>query len=140
MKWLLDTNVVSEWVKPRPDTGVIRWLEAADEDELFLSVVTLAELWHGVERLDGGKRKALLQRWLRDDLTERFEGRILSFEERIAEAWGRLMAKSEAAGRRFSVMDGFLAATAEVHELTLVTRDVEGFSGLFGDVYNPWEL
>lgn len=140
MKFLLDTNVVSEWVKPRPDTGVVRWLHEADEDELYLSAVMLAELHHGVERLEAGKRRRQLEAWIREDLTERFAGRVLPVEERVAEAWGRAMARCERAGKRMGVMDGFLAATAEVHEMTLVTRDLAAFSEWLPHLINPWKL
>jgi predicted nucleic acid-binding protein len=77
MNFLLDTNVVSEWKKPRPDTGVVRWLSEIDEDSVFLSVVTFAELRHGIERLPAGKRRKQLDEWLRGDLPLRFEQRIL---------------------------------------------------------------
>ena len=139
MKYLLDTNVVSEWVKPRRDAGVARWLHEADEDELYLSVVTLAELQYGVERLGAGKRRDQLETWIREELTERFAGRVLAVEKRVADAWGKTMARCERAGKRMGVMDGFLAATAQVHELTLVTRDVAAFSEWLPDIFNPWE-
>ena len=140
MSFLLDTNVVSEWVKPRPDEGVARWLHETDEDEMYLSAVSLAELQYGVERLVAGKRRHQLEAWIREELIERFAGRMLPVEERVAEAWGKTMARSERAGKRLGVMDGFLAATAEVHNLTLVTRDVAAFSEWVVDVFNPWEL
>ena len=73
--WLLDTNVISEWAKPLPDAAVVRWLDEVDEDRVFLSVVTLAEIRFGIERLAPGRRRAGLDRWLRDELPERFEGR-----------------------------------------------------------------
>jgi len=139
VRYLLDTNVVSEWVKPRPDVGVVNWLHEADEDELFLSAVTIAELRYGIERLRNGSRKAQLEEWLAGDLAERFQGRILAVEDRVAEIWGRIMVRSETQGKRLGIMDGFLAATAEAHELVVVTRDVRAFQGFVPDTYNPWE-
>ena len=139
MKFLLDTNVVSEWVKPRPDAGVIRWLTEADEDRVFLSVVSLAELRFGVERMPAGIRRLRLEEWLRDELPSRFESRILSLTAEVAQSWGALMARSQAAGHTMSVMDGFLAATARVHQLTLVTRNNKDFLVLgAAAVFNPW--
>lgn len=138
MTFLLDTNVVSEWVKPRPDPGVITWLEEADEDRVFLSVVTLAELRYGIERMPAGARRSRLDRWLREEMTLRFEQRILSVDALIAETWGRVAARSQAAGRKMSIMNAFLAATAEVHRLTIVTRNVVDFSALGNSVLNPW--
>jgi len=139
VRYLLDTNVVSEWVKPRPDAGVVQWLHEVDEDELFLSAMTMAELRYGVERLKNDRRRAELEEWLAVDLAERFAGRILAVEEKIAEGWGKIMARSEARGKRLGIVDGFLAATAEAHELIVVTRDVEAFEGFVRDIYNPWK-
>ena len=137
MNFLLDTNAVSEWVKPRPNQGLIRWMEAADEDRVFLSVISLAELRYGVDRMPTGARQSRLEQWLRNELPLRFEGRILSVDQNVAEAWGRTVSRSEAAGRPMAVMDAFLAATAEIHRLTLVTRNVRDFPAL-KDVINPW--
>jgi len=137
MSFLLDTNAVSEWVKPRPDPGLIRWMEETDEDRIFLSTISIAELSLGVERLPAGKRRNQLERWLHDDLMLRFEGRILPVNIQVAEAWGRVVSRSESIGHPMNSMDGFLAATAEVHQLTLVTRNVSDFS-LLKSVTNPW--
>jgi toxin FitB len=137
MAFLLDTNVVSEWVNPRPNPGLIRWTESADEDRVFLSVVSLAELRYGVERMPAGARRNRLEQWLRDELPLRFEGRILFVDNRIAEAWGKTVSRCEALGRPTGIMDAFLSATAEVHRLTLVTRNVSDFPTLKA-VLNPW--
>lgn len=138
MNFLLDTNVVSEWVKPRPDPGVIEWLADADEDRLFLSVATLAELRYGVERLPVGRKSAQLREWLATELTSRFEGRVVVIDDTVAGAWGKLLAKADAAGRPMSTMDGFLAATAAVHQMTLVTRNEMDFAAAAIKTFNPW--
>jgi predicted nucleic acid-binding protein len=135
--FLLDTNAVSEWVKPRPNPGVIRWMESADEDRIFLSVITLAELRYGVERMAAGARRGRLERWLQLELPLRFEGRIVPVDEQVADAWGKVVSRSELAGRPVSAMDAFLAATAEVHHFTLVTRNVGHFPFLKA-VISPW--
>jgi len=137
VNFLLDTNAVSEWVKPRPNPGVIRWMEAADEDRVFLSVISLAELCYGVERLAPGARRSRLEAWLQEELPLRFEGRILPVDDNVAGAWGRAVARGEALGRPMGAMDAFLAATAETHHLILVTRDVSHFPVL-KNVLNPW--
>lgn len=139
MSYLLDTNVVSEWTTPRPDSNVVRWLRAVDEDAVFLSVITLAEIRHGVERLSAGKRRRRLDEWLTAELPARFFGRILDIDSPTADVWGRLMATAEQAGRRVSAMDGFIAATALVHSLTLVTRNVRDFDPLAVEIVDPWE-
>jgi|ERR1035438_8350104 predicted nucleic acid-binding protein len=137
MRFLLDTNAVSEWVKPRPNPGLIGWSESADEDGIFISVVSLAELRYGVERLVESNRRRRLEQWLKHELPLRFETRILPIDAEVAEAWGRTVSRNEAAGRPIGAMDAFLAATAETHQLTLVTRNVSHFP-LLKAVLNPW--
>ncbi len=137
MSFLLDTNAVSEWVKPRPNPGLIGWMESTDEDRVFISVITLAELRYGVERMAAGSRRSRLEQWLRDELPLRFEGRILPVDVDVAEAWGTTLSRSEAAGRPIGAMDAFQAATAEIRRLTLVTRNVSDFP-LLKTVLNPW--
>jgi len=138
MSFLLDTNVVSEWMKPRPNPGVVAWLAEADEDRTFLSVITLTELRYGIERMAQGGRRKQLGTWLEEELPERFEGRILAIDNAIADACGRIVARSEAIGRRVEVMDGFIAATAEIHRLTVVTRNVSHFEPATKDLLSPW--
>jgi toxin FitB len=138
VSFLLDTNVVSEWVRPRPDAGVVAWLVDADEDRVFVSVVTLAELRCGVERLDAGRRRRLLEEWLCEDLPLRFEGRILPIDSSVADAWGKIVALREGQGRPIGVMDAFIAATAETHALTLVTRNTTDFETSVKLIFNPW--
>ena len=137
MSFLLDTNVVSEWVRPRPNVGVMAWLAEADEDGVFLSVVTLAELRHGIERMAAGQRRRRLNEWLANDLLFRFEGRVLPVDVTVADSWGRLTASREASGRPISVADAFIAATAAVHGLTLVTRNVADFERTVRTI-SPW--
>ena len=136
MSFLLDTNVVSEWVKPRPNPGLMSWMETVDEDRTYLSVISLAELTFGVERLAPGRRRAHLEKWLTEELPLRFEGRILPVDATIARAWGRTVSRSENAGRPIGILDAFLAATAEVRQLTFVTRNVSDFATI--KVLNPW--
>jgi hypothetical protein len=137
MSFLVHTNVVSEWVKPRPNPGVVAWLADTNEDQVFLSVVTLTELRYGIERIPMGQRQKRLRTWLENELPMRFEGRILTIDAAIADACGKLVARSEAAGRPIEAMDAFLAATAEVHQLTLVTRNTAHFHPIVKTL-NPW--
>jgi predicted nucleic acid-binding protein len=138
VSFLLDTNVVSEWTRPRPDVGVVEFLATEDEDALFLSIVTLVELRRGVDRLAAGRRRSRLNDCLRNDLPARFTGRLMGIDVPIADAWSRLIARRERAGRPMGAMDGWIAATAEVHGLTLVTRDVADFAGTVGEIVCPW--
>jgi toxin FitB len=131
-------QVVSEWTKPRPDSGVASWLAEADEDRVFISVITLAELRYGVERMPTGSRRNRLDEWLSEHLPARFEERVLSIDPETAAAWGGIMARGRAGGRPVGIMDAFLAATAERHRLTLVTRNISDFDVLGIRVINPW--
>jgi predicted nucleic acid-binding protein len=138
MNLLIDTNVISEMTKPRPDPRVVAFLHETDEDRLFLSVVTLAELTHGVAMKSDGKAKRVLATWLANDLAERFSGRVLDIDPPIANAWGDLMASAQRYGLALHVMDGFLAATAMTRGLTLATRNVKDFVPLGVPVFDPW--
>ena len=138
MSFLLDTNVVSEWTKPRPNDGVVQWLAQVDEDEVFLSVVTFAELRHGIERLPPGARRRRLDEWLHHELPLRFESRIVGVDGAIADEWGRLVARREARGRQMSAMDALIAATVQVHDLTLVTRNTADFQASVKSLLDPW--
>lgn len=138
MSFLLDTNLVSEWMKPRPNPGVVAWLEEADEDRVFLSVITLAELRYGIERLVPGSQRKRLGEWLEQELPTRFEGRILSIDPAVADACGKLVAAGESIGRRPEAMDALIIATAEIHQLTIVTRNTKDFEPLAKAILNPW--
>ena len=138
MNYLLDTNVVSEWVRPIPDPRVVNWLAQANEDELFLSVCTVAELRFGVAILPKGARRERLDDWLSKDLTARFDRRIVPVDTAVAGAWGKLNAAARRSGRPLDTMDGLIAATAEVYEMTIVTRDVRDFRPTGVTLLNPW--
>jgi toxin FitB len=138
VNFLLDTNVVSEWTKPRPNSGVIKWLSECDEDRVFLSVVTVAELRHGIELLAAGQRRARLDTWLREELLQRFDGRILPIETEIADLCGKVVARREKLGRPIHAMDALIAATASAHDLTLITRNASDFETSVNSILNPW--
>lgn len=138
MTYLLDTNVISEWSKPRPDAGVVAWLDAAAEDALYLSVVTFGEIRLGIELLPDGRKRERITAWLDDDLAERFDGRILDVDRDIAKAWAKLIARGRALGARPPVLDAFLAATALVRGMILVTRNERDVARLEVPFLNPW--
>lgn len=138
MNYLLDTKILSEWTRPRPDAAVLRFLAETDEDALHLSVISIAEIRRGIELLSPGKRRRDLDVWLANDLLPRFEGRILGIGPRVADCWGRMMANAERGGRTPSVQDTWIAAIAAVHEMTVVTRNVADFALLDVGIVNPW--
>ena len=138
MSFLLDTNAVSEWVKPFPNPGLISWLEEVDEDRVFLSVATLTELRYGVERLAAGNKRRKLEAWLEEELPLRFEKRILTIDSAVADTCGKIVAHREAQGRPIEAVDAFIAATAVVFHLTLVTRNISDFSRTVDSILDPW--
>lgn len=140
MNYLLDTNVISEWVKPKPEPKVVQWLSVTDEESLYLSILTFAEIWHGIERISAGKRRDALQVWVEQGLVERFEARIVGVDFMVAKGWGRLMARAAKAGNSLGAMDGLFAATAEAHAFVFVTRNAAHFRGLGIELLNPWTL
>ena len=138
MNFLIDTNVISELTRPRPDPRVVAFLHQADEDRLFLSVITLAELRRGVALKPDGKAKQALEVWMAGPLIERFSGRVVHVDRHIANAWGELMASAQRRGLALHVMDGFLAATAIAHQFALATRNVRDFEPFGVPVFDPW--
>jgi len=140
LNYLLDTNVISEPLKLRPDSSVLGWLATADEDCLFLSVITIAEIRKGIEEIGAGRRRDSLTAWLYDELAVRFEDRILDVNLAIASVWGKIMARSEELGTNLGAIDGFFAATAEAYDLTFVTRNTKDFAKLGLMLLNPWKV
>lgn len=138
MSFILDTNVVSEWVKPRPDRNVISWLAEVDEDRVFISVIAFAEIRRGLELLPMGRRRERLAIWLAEELPARFEGRILGIDRHVAETWGVVTVRAQSAGLTLGSMDAFIAAMAEAHGLTLVTRNVKDFEPAGIALFDPW--
>ena len=140
MNFLLDTNVIFEPMKQRPNGGVLAWLAKVNEDSVFLSVVTITELRYGIERLAAGRRRGRLDTWLRNELTARFDPKTsrLSAMEQVADACGRLVARSESLGRPMEPRDAFIAATAEVHGLALVTHNASDFEAKVKNIVTPW--
>jgi predicted nucleic acid-binding protein len=136
--FLLDTNIVSELIKPRPEIKLAKWIEATDEALLFLSVLTIGEIRKGIASHPDPRRRAKLEAWLVGDLQVRFAGRVLRIDAAIAERWGRLAAEEEKAGRPIAVIDGLLAATAEHHDLTFVTRNTADLPATGLSLFNPW--
>lgn len=138
MNYLIDTCVVSELIKDKPDRRVAKWIDGSDEDSLYLSVLTLGEIQKGIAKLGAGARKSLLQKWLDSDLRQRFLRRVLPVSEEVALAWGNIQGKAEAAGAPIPTIDGLLGATAIVHHCAIATRDESGVAATGADVFNPW--
>ncbi|UFP96738.1 type II toxin-antitoxin system VapC family toxin [Gloeobacter morelensis] len=137
-RFLLDTNVVSEFVRLCPEPLVVNWLASQNPLELFLSATTFGELADGVYRLDVGKKRDTLLAWL-EELPSQFSDRILPFDRTTSTLWGRLMAQGDRRGRPRPAIDLQIAATAIQHGLVLATRNIDDFRDLDLSLVNPWE-
>jgi len=136
--FLLDTHILSEPAKPLPCPKVIAWFEQMDEDRLLISAVSIAEIKHGISLLDKGRKKNSLTAWLENNLLPRFDRRIIPIDESISLVWGDLMGLSKQQGRHLFTFDGFIAANAKMHRLTLVTRNTKDFDFISLHLFNPW--
>jgi toxin FitB len=135
VSYLIDTNVLSELRRQAPSARVVHWFAQRPAGTLYLSVLTLGEIRKGIETLPDSIRRLSLLDWLETSLPAFFAGRILPIDAAVAERWGRMVAQ---AGRPLPAIDSLLAATAEQHGLTLVTRNVRDVKGLAVQVINPW--
>lgn len=139
MSYLLDTCVISEFTRRTPENSVIQWLSAVDEEELYLSVLTIGEIRHGIERMEPSPRKEALNTWLEEGLLARFSSRIIPLETRTMLHWGEMVARLERQGRRMPAFDSLIAATASTNDLELVTRNISDFEFAGLVLVNPWE-
>jgi predicted nucleic acid-binding protein len=137
VRYLLDTCVISELVRPKPDARVTAWLKACDESDLALSVLTLGEIQKGAAKLPDAKRRRTIQRWLDHDLRTRFSGRILAIDDAVALVWGRAQGEAELHGESIPSIDGLIGATALAHNLTVVSHD-DAIARTGARLLNPW--
>jgi predicted nucleic acid-binding protein len=140
VSWLLDTCVLSEYVRKAPAVAVIQWLDDQDEASLFLSVISLGEIEQGILKLRATdlRRSQKLTAWL-GKIEQRFAGRILPLDAPALHAWAQLAARAELAGQHLPVMDGLIMATAQCHGLTVVTRNTSDFRSC-PQVFDPWQI
>lgn len=139
MKYLLDTNVISELVARQPDQKVLSWIDSLDPHTVYLSVITIGEIQKGIAKLQDASRQVELAAWLNDQLLVRFAGQILVIDVGVMLTWGSLMAQLEHVGRPLPAIDSLIAAIARYHRCTLVTRNVKDFAATSIDLLNPWE-
>ena len=139
MTYLVDTCVLSELWKPRPDRAVVAWLASAKEPELHISVLTLGELAKGVQKLRPSKKREELAHWISNELRSRFGDRVLPITHEVALVWGKAAGDAERAGKPLPVIDALLGATALVSCLAVVTRNVRDIQRTGARVVNPGE-
>jgi len=135
---ILDTNIVSEPLKPKPDRAVLEWLDRQAPATLYLTSINLAELLAGIEALPAGKRRTHLKRAMTNEVMPLFAGRVLAFDQNAAEAFARVNAGAQAAGNTIDFADGAIAAIATTHGFILATRNERDFKGTGVVVLNPW--
>ncbi len=138
MKYLLDTNVISELVAKQPVAQVVTWIDNIDDTQAYLSVITIGEIKKGIEKLPDSARKERLRAWLSDELIVRFSQRILAIDVNVMLNWGNLVAMLEMKGRKLPAMDSLIAAVAIHGQLTLATRNVNDFRDTGVTLINPW--
>lgn len=136
--WLLDTNVVSELRRPRPDRNVVAFIRAQPLERLYISVVTLAEIRFGIERLDDTALRAAFSVWLAQQVRPMFEDRVLPVSEDVLFRWRLAVAEGRRTGHTYPQPDLFIAATALHYGMTVVTRDVAGFAPTGVSLLDPW--
>jgi toxin FitB len=137
MRYLLDTNVISNAVKLAPSASLLQWMGAQRDGDMFLSALTIAEIWRGILEMPSGKRRDQLEIWFNgaEGPLTLFAGRILVFDESAALVWARLMAAGKLNGRPRSSMDTIIAAVAVVHNCVVVTDNEKDFEGV--ETFNP---
>ncbi len=138
MSYLIDTCCISELVKKKPNPGVVKWFANQDELSMYLSVITFGELKKGIEKLPDSKKKKELNRWIKEDLSRRFKNRVLNINIEVVNKWGEILADAEKNGKTLPAIDSLIAATALVHDLSVVTRNTQDMEGSGVEVINPW--
>jgi len=136
-RYLLDTNIISNITKPLPSETLMAWMADQDDEDLFISSLTIAEIWRGVLEKPTGKKRKELERWFSgpEGPQTLFAGRVLPFDEKASLVWARLMADGAARGRPRSPLDMIIAATAEANDCVVVTNNERDFAGL--KIVNP---
>jgi predicted nucleic acid-binding protein len=138
MNYLLDTCLISELAKSKPDEKVVDWVLGENETGFYISVLTFGELHKGIEKLPESKKKAELRSWIEDELKNRFQNRIISIDMRVSIIWGKIQCIAEKKGKPMPAIDSLIAATALAHDLTVVTRNVSDMEQSGVRLLNPW--
>jgi toxin FitB len=138
MNYLLDTCLISELAKSKPDENVVNWVLSENETGFYVSVLTFGELHKGIEKLPESKKKEELRNWVNDELKNRFQSRIIGIDMGISILWGKIQCIAEKKGKPMPVIDTLIAATALSHDLTVVTRNVSDMEQSGVRLLNPW--
>ena len=141
MKYLLDTNIISEFVSKKPNQKVLDYVSSLDENDVYLSVITIGEIRFGIEKLDKEKQKKKIKSlsdWLNNDLMQRFEGRILDIDIDIMLKWGEINAQLQKIGKPMPIMDSLIASSCLAKRFVLITRNEKDFYNFEMEMINPF--
>jgi len=140
LNYILDTNIISELIKQDPDHNVISFIDSLLEENIYLSVVTIGEIYFGIQKLPQSKKRERILSWLQTDLLSRFENRILEIDIETMLIWGEMNASLQALGMTTPIMDSLIAATCKTKKYTLVTRNTKDFLHLDITLIDPFNL
>ncbi len=141
MKYLLDTNIISEFISKKPNQNVLNFVNSINEKDIYLSVITIGEIKVGIEKLNTdthNKKINILSNWLENDLMQRFKDRILEIDINIILKWGEITGKLQKTGKPIPIMDSLIAATCLVNGLILITRNSKDFYNFDIEIINPF--
>ena len=139
MNYLIDTCVISELIRANPSEKILKWIRKQNETDLYLSVLTIGEIFKGIEKVQDLEKKKRLNLWVENDLKERFKNRILPVDLQVSMVWGNIQGKAEKEGRPMPVIDGLIAATGLAYHLAVVTRNVSDMMESGVVLINPWD-
>jgi len=138
MKYLLDTCVISELIRAKPDQNVVSWMKTQNENDLYLSVLTFGEIEKGIKKATNFARKKNLQLWVENDLKKRFDGRIIPVDLDVSIKWGAIQGAAELIGKPMPAIDGLIAVSGLVHHCVVVTRNTSDMLQSSVELLNPW--
>ena len=141
MKYLLDTNIVSEFVSKKPNQKVLDYVNSLDENDIYLSVITIGEIRFGIEKLNREhqtKKIEMLTNWLDNDLMQRFEGRIVDIDKKTMLKWGEINGQLQKMGKPMPIMDSLIASSCLAKEFVLITRNTKDFYSFEMEMINPF--
>lgn len=138
MRYLLDTNIISEVIAKKPNQKVLDLLNSLDENDVYLSVITIGEIRFGIQKVESQTKKEQLLLWLEDDLLQRFKGRIVNIDVDTMLIWGEINQHLQSIGRVIPIMDSLIASSCVADDFTLVTRNVKDFYNFNIEIINPF--
>jgi len=141
LKYLLDTNIISEFVSKKPNQKVLDYINLLDENDIYLSVITIGEIRFGIEKLDKehqSKKIEMLSNWLDNDLMQRFEGRIVNIDKQTMLKWGEINGQLQKMGRPIPIMDSLIASSCLAEGFVLITRNTKDFYSFEMEMVNPF--